>query len=83
MIYIETIITTLSSIFKTVFWFMIILISFGWQMYKYFLSREEMKKFIGIYICIYLSVAFDQIIDNLNGGISIGIVNRIFYLIIV
>jgi hypothetical protein len=62
-VYLETIITTIESIFKTIFWFLFILISCGWQIYRYNLNRSEMRKFIGVYIFIYLSVCFDQILD--------------------
>ena len=62
-VYLETIITTLESIFKTVFWFLFIMISCGWQIYRQNLNRNELRRFIGIYIFIYLSVCFDQILD--------------------
>lgn len=62
-IYLDTIITTLTSILKTILWFIIVMISTGWQIYKNILTREEMRRFIALYVFIYLAVCFDQIID--------------------
>ncbi len=64
-VYLDTIITTFESIFKTIFWFMFIMISSGWQTYRHVLTQTEMRRFIGVYIFIYLSVCFDQILDLL------------------
>ena len=65
-VYLDTIITTLMSIFKTVLWFLIIMLASGWQIYKSVLSREEMRKFIILYIFIYLAVCFDQVLDLMS-----------------
>jgi hypothetical protein len=73
-IYLDTIITTLNSIFKTILWFMIIMIASGWQIFKIVLTREEMKRYIAIYILIYIAICFDQIIDLIsyeNNGLVI------------
>jgi hypothetical protein len=63
VVYMDTIISALWAIYKTVFWFLAVLVSSGWQMYKTELSRFEMRKFVVFYIFIYFFVCFDKIID--------------------
>jgi hypothetical protein len=62
-VYLDTVITTLLSIFKTIMWFVIIILSWGWQIYKTTLSRDEMRKFIALYVFVYMTVCFDQVLD--------------------
>jgi hypothetical protein len=75
-VYLDTIIATLNSIFKTILWFLIIIVATGWQLYKSVLNRDEMRKFIALYIFIYITVCFDQIIDLVSYG-DIGLVTLI------
>lgn len=63
IIYLDTAITTLNSIYKTVLWFLIILISNGWKLFIDNFSRYELKKFVTLYLVIYLALCFDQILD--------------------
>jgi hypothetical protein len=80
-VYLDTIITTLSSIFKTIFWFLAIMISCGWQIYRHILTRSEMRRFIGIYIFIYLSVCFDQILDLMVNHTISNVILFLYFLV--
>lgn len=63
-IYIETALITLNAVFRTVLWFMLVLVISGWQIIKQSLNREEMKFFIKVFILIYIVMCIDQIIDS-------------------
>ena len=82
-IYIETALITLNAVYRTVLWFMISLVLFGWQITKQSLNREEMKFFLRVFILIYIAMCIDQIIDSVFIDISTvtasEIKNLIFY----
>jgi hypothetical protein len=61
--YFDTLITTMNLIFRTIFWFLCIMTACGWQIYKSTLTRQEMRKFIVLYIFIYLAICLDQILN--------------------
>lgn len=73
-VYLDNIIAVLNSIFKTILWFIICLVGNGWQITKTNLSRDEMRKFIGLYISIYLIICVDQVVDMMRFP-KIGFVN--------
>lgn len=62
-VYIETALITLNAVFRTLLWFMIMLIIYGWQITKQNLNREEMKFFIKIYVFMYIIMFIDQLLD--------------------
>ncbi len=66
-VYLDTIISALWAIYKTVFWFLAILVCSGWQIHKTELTRIEMRQFVAIYIIIYFFLCFDKIIDIMVG----------------
>ena len=75
IIYVDTVINALWAIYKTIFWFLAILVSSGWQIHKTELTRNEMRKFVGFYIFIYFCVCFDKIIDIMA--------NRVYWKVII
>lgn len=66
-VYLDTIISALWAIYKTLFWFLAILVSSGWQIHKTELTRIETRQFVAIYIIIYFFLCFDKIIDIMVG----------------
>lgn len=62
-VYLETAITILSSIFRTILTYLIILLSHGWKIYLNILGRREVKTFVMIYLLIYISICIDQMLD--------------------
>lgn len=63
-IYIETALVTINAVFRTILWFLIVLVVCGWQITKQSLTREEMKFYIKVYVFIYIAMCIDQIIDG-------------------
>ena len=63
-IYIDTALITLSAIFKTILWFIILLIACGWKISVQTLSREELKFLMKMFLLIYIVMCLDQIIDS-------------------
>jgi hypothetical protein len=61
--YIETIIVTLNSVFSTLLWFVMFLVSYGWHIHRNIFTRQELRKLVGIFILLYIIVCFDQILD--------------------
>lgn len=78
-IYIETALITIRAIFRTMFWFLIVLVSSGWQITTQKLSREKIKLFIKVFVFIYVTVCVDQIIDSFTGHIFV-IVSHIYHI---
>ena len=63
-IYIDTALITLSAIFKTILWFIILLIACGWKISVQTLSREDLKFLMKMFLLIYIVMCLDQIIDS-------------------
>lgn len=78
-IYIETALITIRAIFRTMFWFLIVLVSSGWQITTQKLSREKIKLFIKVFVFIYVAVCVDQIIDSFTGHIFIIVSQMLIY----
>jgi hypothetical protein len=67
-IYFTTVISTFSAIYKTLFWFILILISNGWHIFTNSLNSFKMSNYICAYMSIYLIICVDQLLDI--GGLS-------------
>lgn len=76
-IYIEIIMQTLIFVYKTFFWFIVFLISCGWQLYRNWLSTRELRSFIIFYMLIFILICFDQILDILFQEIYIVIKKKL------
>lgn len=59
----ETIIVTFNAVITTVFWFIIFIISYGWQINRELFTRNELKNLIVVFLVIYILICFDQIFD--------------------
>lgn len=70
-IYIETALVTINAVYRTILWFLIVLVVCGWQITKQSLTREEMKFYIKVYVVIYIAMCIDQIIDGVFGTIIV------------
>lgn len=70
-VYIETALVTINAVFRTILWFIIVLIISGWQITKQQLSRPEMKFYIKVYVFIYIAMCIDQIIDSVFGKLLV------------
>ena len=63
-IYVDTALITLSAIYKTVLWFLILMISLGWKVSIQTLRREDLKFLMKMFLLIYVVMCLDQIIDS-------------------
>ena len=63
-IYVDTALITLSAIYKTVLWFLILMISLGWKVSIQTLRREDLKFLMKMFLLIYIVMCLDQIIDS-------------------
>lgn len=70
-IYVETALVTIRAIFRTIIWFLLVLIASGWQITSNSLSRDKIKTFIKVYVFIYIIVCVDQIVDAFVGSIFV------------
>jgi hypothetical protein len=86
-IYFETTLITLNALFRTLLWFLIALIVYGWQITKQSLTREEKNFFIKIYMFMYIAMFIDQIINvSMSNSFILTpseIKNLLFYLVMV
>jgi hypothetical protein len=65
-LYFETLISTVSAIYKTLFWFMLLLITNGWFIFTDSIQNFKLSKFICGYLSIYLLVSTDQLLSLTN-----------------
>ncbi len=83
-IYIDTSLITLNAIYRSLLWFLILLVCCGWKISRQNLGREEIKFLLKMFLLIYIAVCLDQILDSISSGISVfhlsEIKNFIFYL---
>lgn len=68
-LYAEVMITALSALLRTLFWFVIIVVAYGWQIHIAYFSRTELRNFVTVFITLYLLIFFDKIIEQINGQI--------------
>lgn len=62
-IYLNMIIVTLDSILTSLFWFFLILICYGWLIYKNNFTKSEFKKLTVYFIILYVVISMDQLVD--------------------
>ena len=83
-VYIDTALITLDAIYRTLLWFLILLMCCGWKISIQTLSREDLKFLMKMFLIIYIAMCLDQIIDSASTGIWVfhlsEIKNLIFYL---
>ena len=86
-IYIDTALITLDAIYRTLLWFLILLMCCGWKISMQTLSREDLKFLMKMFIIIYVLMCLDQIIDSTSTGIWVfhlsEIKNLIFYALMI
>ena len=63
-VYIDTALTTLDAIYRTILWFLILLMCCGWKISIQNLGREDLKFLMKIFLVIYIAMCLDQIIDS-------------------
>ena len=83
-VYIDTAVITLNAIYRTLLWFLVLLLAYGWKISIQSLRREDLKFFMKMFLIIYLAMCMDQIVDSLGSKIWVfhysEIKNIIFYL---
>ena len=83
-VYIDTALITLDAIYRTILWFLILLICSGWKISIQTLSRDDLKFLMKMFLIIYIAMCLDQIIDSASTGIWVfhlsEIKNLIFYI---
>ena len=83
-VYIDTALITLDAIYRTLLWFLILLMCCGWKISIQHLSRDDLKFLMKMFLFIYIAMCLDQIIDSASKGIWIfhlsEIKNFIFYI---
>ena len=62
----DTILSTMNSIYKTLFWFILIMLSKGWHIITNSLINFNMTNIICIYLSLYLFLCIDQIFQIVN-----------------
>ena len=82
-VYIDTALITLNAIFRTLLWFLILLICCGWRILIQNFTREQLRFFMKMFLIIYICMCLDQIIDSASKGIWVfhlsEIKNIVFY----
>jgi hypothetical protein len=63
IVYLETSLTILNSVYRTIFFFTILIIAHGWNLYIFQFSSNHIKKFVIIYLVIYIVICLDQVVD--------------------
>jgi len=63
--YIEVVMQTLQSIYKTFFLFLLLLISFGWVIFKETITKSELMGFVFFYLAVYVLIFFDPFFDSM------------------
>ena len=83
-VYIDTALITLDAIYRTLLWFLILLMCCGWKISIQNLGRDDLKFLMKMFIVIYIAMCLDQIIDSASSGIWVfhlsEIKNFIFYI---
>lgn len=83
-IFIDTILITLNACYRTILWFMILLICSGWKISVQTFRIEELKFFMKMLLIIYIIMCLDQMIDSGNMTLWVfhlsEIKNLIFYI---
>ena len=83
-VYIDTALITLDAIYRTLLWFLILLMCCGWKISIQNLSRDDLKFLMKMFLVIYIAMCLDQIIDSASSGIWVfhlsEIKNLIFYI---
>lgn len=83
-VYIDTALITLDAIYRTILWFLILLMCCGWKISIQNLGREDLKFLMKMFLVIYIAMCLDQIIDSASTGIWVfhlsEIKNFIFYI---
>ena len=86
-ILLDTALITLNGIHRTIFWFILLLLSYGWNISLQRISPRDCKFFIKMIFLIFLALSIDQILDALFGPISrlniSEIKNAILYLLLI
>jgi hypothetical protein len=62
-IFLDTTITTISNIYKTLYWFVLIMISNGWHIFVNGFGNFQPSTILSIYIFLYLFLCMDNILD--------------------
>jgi len=65
-IYVDTALITLSAIYKSILWFLILMVSLGWNVSMLTLRREDLKFLMKMFLLIYVLMCLDQIIDSIG-----------------
>ena len=68
-IYIDIALIILDAIYRTILWFLILLICYGWKISIQNLGRKDLKFLMTILLLIYIMTCLDQIIDSASTGI--------------
>jgi len=76
--YILIVYLTLQSVYRTFFWFILLLLAYGWILYRESISSENVRRFVLYYIFIYLAIFFDPFLDT---AYSLNILHVIYHLI--
>ena len=86
-VYIDTALITVNAIYRTLLWFLILLICCGWKISIQEFRREDLKFLMKMFLIIYISMCMDQIIDSASSGIWVfhlsEIKNLIFYTVMI
>ena len=69
-ILLDTALITFNGIFKTIFWFMLLLLSYGWNISLQHLNARDCKFFLKIIVLLFLALSVDQILDAIFVPIS-------------
>ena len=69
-ILLDTALITLNGIHRTVFWFMLLLLSYGWNISLQHFNSRYCKFFLKMIIILFLLMSIDQIIDAIFAPIS-------------
>ena len=73
-IYVDTAMITISAIYKSILWFIILLLGYGWNIIRKNCGRDGCKKILKWCVVIYVLMCLDQIVD------STGVMAWVFHL---
>jgi hypothetical protein len=65
IVYVETISSTLNAVLQTLLLFIVLMIAYGWQIYRGIFTRNELRNAVLVFILLYVLICFDQIMDIL------------------
>ena len=66
---VDTAFITLNGMRRTVFWLVVLLLSYGWSISLQQLGVRDCKFFIKLFFVLFISLSLDQIIDFIGGPI--------------